>query len=219
LRHEKTLYDTHTLKTNFVSVKMSAFPPHKTLASVPVTQEIALKFLSTYLEATKSTPYLLPNARLEPSGPTAGATSSATTVRNLERVQAGLRGEWLAPVLDLSEDRIGVGIVQSLEGQEGDKMEVDGWQDLDEYQREQSIEEGEVGPRQSGVAQEGDSEFEGRVNVEVADEETPRAKKIKTKHVGGMNGKAAKLDKKAAKKLRLKEEKKKRREEKAKVGE
>lgn len=200
---------------------MSAFPPHKTLASVPVTQEIALKFLTTYLEATKSTPYLLPNARLEPSGPTAGSASSATTVRNLERVQAGLRGEWLAPILDLNENGAGIGVkvATGFEGGEGDKMEVDGWQDLDEYQREQSIEDGEMGPRQSGVVQEGDSEFEGRAEVGVAEDEAPRAKKLKTKHEGSINGKADKLNKKAAKKLRLKEEKKRRREEKAKAEE
>lgn len=203
---------------------MSAFPPHKTLTSLPVSQEIALKFLTSYLDATKTTPHLLPNARLEPNGVTA-VSSSSVIIHNLERVQAGLRGEWLAPVLDLEEQKdvigTGVQVAEGLEGGKGDKMEVDGWQDLDEYQREQSVEEGEVGPRQAGVAQEGDSEFEGRVEDdgegEQEDEEVPRKKKIKTKHEGSTNGASSgkpmdKEERKRAKKLKLKEEKKKRRE-------
>ena len=200
---------------------MSAFPPHRTLTSLPVTQEIALKFLTTYLSAAKTTPYLLPNARLESSGITTGSSSSVT-VHNLERVQAGLRREWLAPVLELdenqapAEDALEAGVVEGVEG--GDKMEVEGWQDLDEYQREQSIEDGAVGtPRQSGMLLEGDSEFEGPVNaeVEVEEDEAPKAKKVKTKHGDAENGltSSGPLDKEArkkAKKERLKLEKKKR---------
>jgi hypothetical protein len=202
-----------------------SFPPVKTLATIPVSQEIALKFLSTFLAASKSTPYMLPGARLEPSGPAAGSSSSPM-VQNLQRVEAGLRGEWLAPVLDLQNDeeerwmKVGGGLRQ--EG-ESDNIELEGWQDLDEYQREQSIEEGEVRPRHSGVAQEGDDDFEERMEVEVEgeaeveEEAAPKAKKGKTKREGGLNGKSSKpMDKgakKKAKKERIKEEKKKRRAE------
>lgn len=201
-----------------------SFPPVKTLATVPVSQEIALKFLSTFLIASKSTPYMIPGARLEPSGPTAGSSSSPM-MHNLQRVEAGLRGEWLAPVLDLQDDeergmKVGGGLGQE---REGDNIELEGWQDLDEYQREQSIEEGEVGPRQTGVAQEGDDDFEERMEVEVEgevdiDEEVvPKVKKVKMKYEGGVNGKLSRpMDKgakKKAKKERIKEEKKKRRAE------
>ena len=202
---------------------MSAFPPHKTLTSLPVSQEIALKFLTSYLDATKTTPHLLPNARLEPNGVTA-VSGSSILIHNLERVQAGLRGEWLAPVLDLedggAESAVEVKVAGGLEGPKGDNMDVDGWQDLDEYQREQSIEEGEVGPRQTGVAQEGDSEFEERVEVEDEDiipETNIMAKRTKTSHEDGLNGSSSskpinKEARKKEKKFKLKEEKKKRRE-------
>ncbi|PMD53781.1 uncharacterized protein K444DRAFT_540887 [Hyaloscypha bicolor E] len=136
---------------------MSAFPPHHTIPSIPIPQEIALKFLSNYLEATKTSPYLLPNARLESSGPTAGSSASSVTIHNLRRVEAGLRGEWLAPTLDLEE-----GIVTVAEGMDdgmnkgqavNEEGEAEGWMDLDEYQREQSIEGGEIGERLPGVAE------------------------------------------------------------------
>ncbi|KAG0645201.1 hypothetical protein D0Z07_9003 [Hyphodiscus hymeniophilus] len=197
---------------------MSAFPPHKTLTSLPVSQEIALKFLTSYLDATKTNPHLLPNARLEPNGVTA-VSSSSVLIHNLERVQAGLRGEWLAPVLDLEEDVTGeVQVAGGLEAPKGDDMNVDGWQDLGEYQREQSIEEGELGPRQTGIAQEGDNEFEGALQIEgLEDNETPKAKKIKTAHENGIKGSSSskpvdKAARKMEKRLKVKELKKKRRE-------
>ncbi|KAE9366169.1 hypothetical protein N431DRAFT_419270 [Stipitochalara longipes BDJ] len=136
---------------------MSAFPPHRTIPSIPIPQEIALKFLSNYLEATKASPYLLPNARLEPSGPTAGSSASSVTLHNLRRVEAGLRGEWLAPILDLEEGNVTVadGMDDGTnKGQDVNKEgEVEGWMDLDEYQREQSIEGGELRGRLQGVAE------------------------------------------------------------------
>ena len=86
---------------------------------------------------------------------------------------------------------------------------------MSDYQREQSIEEGEVGPRQAALAQEGDEGFEERVEVEAEedDEDAPKAKKNKTKHEGGVNGAKSnkevdKKARKAAKKERAKEEKK-----------
>lgn len=171
---------------------MSAFPPHHTIPSIPIPQEIALKFLSNYLEATKTSPYLLPNARLESSGPTAGSSASSVTIHNLRRVEAGLRGEWLAPTLDLEE-----GIVTVAEGMDdgmnkgqavNEEGEAEGWMDLDEYQREQSIEGGEIGERLPGVAEVGDSDFDGPQAVEESEgseeeegAKAHRAKKIKTK--------------------------------------
>ncbi|KAF7953661.1 uncharacterized protein EAE97_001060 [Botrytis byssoidea] len=125
----------------------SAFPPHKSIPSIPVNQTMALKYLQDYLSLTSSTPYLLPNAKLEPTGPTIGSSHSSVTIHNLQRVEAGLRGEWLAPTLEM-EDENPVEIAQGLEdASEGDKMDVDGWQDKEEFEREQSIEEGDVGAR------------------------------------------------------------------------
>ncbi|KAB8304552.1 hypothetical protein EYC80_003935 [Monilinia laxa] len=134
---------------------MSAFPPHKSIPSIPVNQTIALKYLQEYLSLTSSTPYLLPNAKLEPTGPTIGSSHSSVTIHNLERVEAGLRGEWLAPTLELEEENA-VEIAQGMDdgtvqGSGGDKMDIDGWQDKEEFEREQSIDEGDVGARVQNV--------------------------------------------------------------------
>ncbi|KAA8575217.1 hypothetical protein EYC84_004411 [Monilinia fructicola] len=151
---------------------MSAFPPHKSIPSIPVNQAIALKYLQEYLSLTSSTPYLLPNAKLEPTGPTIGSSHSSVTIHNLERVEAGLRGEWLAPTLELEENAVEIaqgmddGTVQ---GSGGDKMDVDGWQDKEEFEREQSIDEGDVGARVQNVkTQQVDSDLEAEPSVKNA---------------------------------------------------
>jgi len=195
---------------------MSAFPPQRTIPSIPIAQEIALKFLSNYLEATKTSPYLLPNTRLESSGPTAGSSASSITLHNLRRVEAGLRGEWLAPTLELEEGNVTVAEGMDDGTNKGqavnEEEEGEGWMDLDEYQREQSIEGGEVGDRIQGVVEVGDSDFEGPQVVESNNEyeEVPsshKAKKLKMKLPSGKVSKP--LDKQARKqekKQRMKQE-------------
>jgi hypothetical protein len=192
---------------------MSAFPPHRTVPSIPVSQEIALKYLSSYLASTSTTPHLLPNARLEASGPTAGSSSSVT-LHNLQRVEAGLKGEWLAPTLELNEGQ-GVAVAEGMDDGTNKTGEGEGeWQDLEDYQREQSIEEGEVGPRQTAVVNNGE-DSEGEVvgkgagdDSEVDVDAAPKPKKVKTKHEA-TNLKVKKPKdkeaKKAEKKARLKE--------------
>ncbi|CZT02559.1 hypothetical protein WAI453_002092 [Rhynchosporium graminicola] len=143
---------------------MSAFPPQRSVASIPVSQDVALKYLTSYLVSAKSSPHLLPNARLEPSGPTAGSSNSNITIHNLERVEAGLRGEWLAPTLELEEGAGDVPIAEGMDDgtnkHEGDEGE--GWMDLDQYQREQSIEGRDVEDGIPGVSKdvEMDSDLE-----------------------------------------------------------
>lgn len=185
--------------------KMSAFAPQKSLPSRSVSQAEALEHVQAYLALTKSSPWLLPNARLEPTGPAAGSSGNNVTINNLERVEAGLRGEWLAPQFDLGEKEIAV--VDTA------PVEVEGWQDKDEFEREQSDVEGEVVPEETVVAQ-------GREAARNEGVSTPNAKagKEKRKHDGGEEG--GPVDKKARaaeKKLRQKEEKKLRAEEKLKA--
>ncbi|KAG4425940.1 hypothetical protein IFR04_000884 [Cadophora malorum] len=144
---------------------MSAFPPQRSVASIPVSQDIALKYLSAYLEAAKTSPHLLPNARLEPSGPTAGPSSSNITIHNLQRVEAGLRGEWLAPTLDLEEGNVPITAgMDDGTNKEQENAEAEGWMDLDQYQREQSIEGGEIGDRLPGAVQ--DAELDSDLDME-----------------------------------------------------
>ncbi|RDL41198.1 uncharacterized protein BP5553_01177 [Venustampulla echinocandica] len=204
---------------------MSAFPPHRSIASIPVSPEIALKFLSTYLEKTNTLPYLLPNAKLEPSGPTAGSSASSVTIHNLQRIEAGLKGEWLAPTLELEAEDADAIAVETPKNPEGEG-EAEGWQDLDEYQREQSVEEGGIGPRQTGVAQEGvPNSVPDEEQGEEQDEEeldAPKAKKLKTEHkpdgeltqsTKTPKDKEARKREKAARNDKLKKEKEQKRKE------
>ena len=193
---------------------MSAFPPHRTITSIPVPPEKALIYLSTFLTNSKSQPHLLPNARLEPSGVTAGSSSSSVTIHNLQRVEAGLRGEWLAPTLDLEENNVpvteGMDDGTNKPGSRGENGE--GWMDLDEYQREQSIGGGEKGEKGVGlVVQDSDLEPE-RTKAGIDDDtgfvaededDMPAPKKVKTKH-----GDSAKISKKSLDREARKREKK-----------
>ncbi|TVY39864.1 hypothetical protein LOCC1_G004312 [Lachnellula occidentalis] len=205
---------------------MSAFPPHKSIPSIPVSQEIALKYLSSYLTSTSTKAHLLPNARLEASGPTAGSSSSVT-LHNLQRVEAGLKGEWLAPTLQLNEGD-GEGIDVEIAGQgmdDGTAVAEEGWQDLEEYQREQSIEVGDVGNRDASRAvdsgRDGELEAEAAGDDSEVDVEAPKAKKVKTKHESAhkVSKSIDKDARKMEKKARLMEEKKQRAAEKLKKAE
>lgn len=158
---------------------MSAFPPVRSLQSIPVSTEEALRRLQSYLEATKSNPALLPNATLQVDGPKAQSESASNLViHNLKRVEAGLRGEWLAPSLELEGngmDGLGLFPVTS-NGYAGEEDSTgEGWQDLDEYQREQSIEIGEIGSRETSIGQKGEEAVS--VSIKVLDKEARKREK------------------------------------------
>ncbi|KAI6248510.1 hypothetical protein HI914_03287 [Erysiphe necator] len=83
---------------------MIAFPPHRTKISNIVSQDVALAHITAYLTSSETQPHLLPNAHLDPSsGPTIRSSNFSVTIHNLRRVQAGLRGEILAPTLELDD--------------------------------------------------------------------------------------------------------------------
>lgn len=73
-------------------------------------------------------------------------------------MEAGLRGEWLAPSFDLDGGE-GAGFQEEIDPmtetraveEQEKKLEEEGWQDLDEYQKEQSDIEGEIAPRVTAV--------------------------------------------------------------------
>lgn len=201
---------------------MSAYPPLKTSEGFPIPADIAAKFLSQYLEQAKTTPYLLPNARLETSGPTAGSSSSSITIHNLQRVEAGLRGEWIAPKIDLEvganvEVAKGMDDGITLEAVGFDKAE-EGWMELEDYQREQSVEGPEQAQEELGVEDGDDTEENAKVD-EDATEETriSKASKKKGEKVDRKPNKIqAPVDsvaRKNAKKERLKAEKRAREEQ------
>lgn len=115
----------------------ASFPPHKSLKSKPVSAQIALQHLTAYLDAAATQPHLLPNATLQPTGPVAqsGATSNLT-IQHLQRVQAGLRGEWLQPIMDLEEEK-----PVEVEGSGKGKKTTfdDDWVDMDTYNQAQEV--------------------------------------------------------------------------------
>jgi hypothetical protein len=151
---------------------MSAFPPLHTRPSRPVDTETALSLLQDYLSRASSAnaPHLLPNAILTATGPTAQSAESNLTIHNLKRVEAGLRGEWLAPSLDL-DGGVDAGYQAGYDGKAATnggtsgQTEEEGWQDLGEYQREQEVLEGDVGDSDGGVGQEGDEMAEEMADV------------------------------------------------------
>lgn len=171
---------------------MSAFPPLHSRPSQYISSDQALSHLQAYLAAAETTPHLLPNSVLSPSGPTASDASSNLTIHNLKRVEAGLRGEWLAPVLDL-ESGVG-GVSDQSEGMS--KAHQDDWQDLEDYQKAQSDIEGEIGARMPTA--HNSSNDSGAVPMEVDANEGVRL---------------SKEERKAAKKARSKEERKQKQKE------
>lgn len=100
----------------------------------------------------------------------------------------------MAPSLDLNEKT--TKITQGMDDGTSTGAEVEGWMDLDQYQREQSVEGGEIGDRGDHVvAQEGDADLEGArdkgeddetavVNEKDGEDEedAPAPKRVKTKH-------------------------------------
>ncbi|KAI9818096.1 MAG: hypothetical protein M1827_000721 [Pycnora praestabilis] len=154
----------------------NAYPPHHPHTTSPIPSSHALTLLQTYLATAQRDASRHPDALLTANGPISSNTSSAggLTLHNLRRVEAGLRGEHLGADLSFGKGSSGSG---AKEGVDGDMMEIDGsdkgtgdvnghartqeaqkpeegWQSLEEYQREQEVEDGEIGQR-SNVVDEG----------------------------------------------------------------
>ncbi|KAI4244539.1 MAG: hypothetical protein L6R40_003006 [Gallowayella cf. fulva] len=141
-------------------VYFNAYPPVclHTSQSIPASE--AQRLLAKFLDATTTDPSLHPNALLTEDGPmTASSGSTGLVLYNLKRVEAGLRREHLVADLtfkDFGRERLpsptNVKVPKSVaEGEESnrkaDQSAQQGWQDKEEYEREQAIEQGEVGSR------------------------------------------------------------------------
>lgn len=161
----------------------TSFPPHRSRPSIPISSSLALRHLSNYLTTAATAPCLLPNATLQPTGPVAQSDAASNlTIQHLQRVEAGLRGEWLAPSLDLAESDP---FAESAQGGKHKKfadegadaeMGTEGWQDLDEYQREQSIEVGDVGT-QAALVGAGEGEDAMPIGVKTSEPKDKEARK------------------------------------------
>ncbi|KAI4132685.1 MAG: hypothetical protein LQ338_000625 [Usnochroma carphineum] len=141
----------------------NAHPPirHHSSERIPPTE--AQQLLAEFLEEAATNPSLHANALLTEDGPVARSSSMGLVLHNLKRVEAGLRGEHLAADLSL-KDFGGEGLldpmdevvrnggfnVETSKDQPGRNQEA-GWQDKEEYEREQAVEQGEIGRRNNAL--------------------------------------------------------------------
>ncbi|KAL8943242.1 MAG: hypothetical protein Q9211_001060 [Gyalolechia sp. 1 TL-2023] len=156
----------------------NAYPPIRHHSSQPISPSHAQQLLADFLERTVTEPSLDPNALLTEDGPVSRSASTGLVLHNLRRVEAGLRGEHLGA--DLSFKNFGG---EKLPGLAGDRTaDGDGeveksrenaamlqqadWQDKDEYERQQTIEHGDVGSRNNVV---GDSDLDQRIGKAVGE--------------------------------------------------
>ena len=139
------------------------FPPLVLHHAHDVSPSTALTLLlQTYLADTQAQPYLHPDARLAERGPQLAASEDGGLVlHHLRRVEAALRGERLG---DLDLDGAGAGAEMDLDDQAERagapaearaETKAEDWQDMDDYARQQDIEEGEPGPRDTGLGDGG----------------------------------------------------------------
>jgi len=179
---------------------MTSLPPTRHHSTRPVSPTTALALLSTYIANAADDPSLQPNALLTERGPISSSSGSSTglTIHNLKRVEAGLKGEHLGA--DLSFAKFGGEGLPDLQmgGQEGRERDgevngllgvgdggegavereggQDGWQDMQAYEREQEVTEGEVGARHSGV-QDGGAVPRVKESTSVHDKDERKRKK------------------------------------------
>ncbi|KAL8713497.1 MAG: hypothetical protein Q9220_002359 [cf. Caloplaca sp. 1 TL-2023] len=137
----------------------SAYPPIRHHSSRPIDSSQAQRFLAEFLEQAATDHSLHPNALLTDHGPVnPTSTSTGLVLHNLERIEAGLRGEHLAadlsfkifggeglPTLTDTKARNHTDDEAGIE-ETGPDLEMD-WQDKEEYEREQTVDQGEVGTR------------------------------------------------------------------------
>ena len=138
-------------------VSHHCYPPRKQHATSRILPSTALHHISDYLSAASTNAALHPNALLTGGGPITPSSSTdqfGLVLHNLKRVEVGLRGEQLAPDVTFDNDAEGEPHAMESASQElsyepnGDSaIDVDGWQDKEEFEREQDIEQGEIGAR------------------------------------------------------------------------
>lgn len=156
----------------------TAFPPIHTHSSTRVSTAHAQNLLATYLTQSLTTSSHHPNALLTESGATnPSGAHTGLIIHNLERIEAGLRGENLGADLEIGRKKKNEGweeVVLLDEATGGADAVVPGgpsvgkvpgggdaevaqeeWQDRSEFEREQEDVEGEIGDRDPATGKEG----------------------------------------------------------------
>ncbi|KAF2740535.1 hypothetical protein EJ04DRAFT_213096 [Polyplosphaeria fusca] len=143
-------------------------PPYRHISSTPISLGDASALLTTYLTNSESHAHLHPDALITPTGvefSSHGGASGGVVIHNLRRVAAGLRGEYLEPEKTPEPETQDQTNAWGDEGAHKKKKKGrratdsaaatanEGWQDMSEYEREQAAEVGEIGPRDTLVAE------------------------------------------------------------------
>lgn len=145
---------------------VTSYPPIHHHSTTRISQPKALNFLSAYLEAANTDPSLHPNAMLTQKGPATPSAGPNTglVLHNLNRIEAGLGGEHLGADLTFQnyggEGQPDMMVGNTIAGaneipiggldRQGQELEG-GWQDKEEFEREQEIVEGEIGKRDNAI--------------------------------------------------------------------
>lgn len=148
----------------------TAFPPIHTHSTTRVSTAHARDLLSTYLTQSLTSSSLHPNALLTESGPTnPSGTHTGLIIHNLQRIEAGLRGENLGADIEIGKKKKEEGLEEVVLVDEatggadavvpggpsvgkvpgGGEVELaqEEWQDRSEFEREQEDVQGEIGDR------------------------------------------------------------------------
>lgn len=168
-----TLGNSPTIKTfsHPQTLPMSiAHPPLRKHTTHRIPPSTALTLISSYLQASTTNPSLHPDALLTESGPLSASTDGLT-LHNLRRIQAGLRGDNLGA--DLTFSKFGGQGLPDLHHAAGgapgpiisgtgrrddggaDEVVVEGWQDREEFEREQEVVVGADGGRSEEMMKRG----------------------------------------------------------------
>lgn len=179
-----------------------SYPPHRHHFCKQVSPTDTLSLLSSYLAKAATDASLHPNALLTENGPVTpatGAHSLGLVLNNLQRIEAGLSGEFLGFGSTLAKrggeglpNTVGVdGLLRKLASDDMEdpctaaQSSGDGevqWQDKTEFDREQEITQGEIEQRSNAVDDAGDGQRVPNVEAtkSTADrEERKRRKKQK----------------------------------------
>ena len=151
-------------------------PPHRLIASKPISTADASTMLQTYITHSEAHPHLHPDALITPTGVTFsshGGPTGGVVMHNLRRIAAGLRGEYLEPEPtpepeqredDEGGEKAWKGKARAKgkkttfsDADAGAAVEVE-WQDKEAYEAEQGeMEIGDLGDR-TNVVQDGGEE-------------------------------------------------------------
>ena len=139
----------------------NCYPPSRHHDTKKVSPSKALSVISSYLLAAGTDASRHPNALFTKAGmttPSSGAHQFGLVLHNLKRVEAGLRGERL--IADLILDGHGEVESHALQWEAQDLLRdrsdsfpgnTEGWQEKADFEREQGIEQGEVGERDNAA--------------------------------------------------------------------